>query len=88
MKPQKTFSSPLKTWSRTREKSVQKCAPDDKSFKSTAGMLESKNSCRTTIWSSRAELKVLLRSSPMQNSEREREEGSCNGCNDEKSYQN
>ena len=31
------------------------------------------------------ELKVLLRSSPMQNSQREREEGS---CNDEKSYQN
>ena len=52
MKPQKTFSPPLKTWSRTDlEKSVQKCAPDDKSFKSTAGMLESKNSCRTTIWS-------------------------------------
>ena len=77
MKPQKTFSPPLKTWSSSSggtdlEKSVQKCAPDDKSFKSTAGMLESKNSCRTTIWSSRAELKVLLRSSPMQNSERER----------------
>ena len=56
MKPQKTFSPPLKTWSSSSggtdlEKSVQKCAPDDKSFKSTAGMLESKNSCRTTIWS-------------------------------------